>query len=99
MLDENKQVIYTDLTTNKEGIITIENLLPGKYYIQEMETLENYEVYDKYIEIELKLNEETKVTVNNLQNEKIPEIEKINTELEVEQINSSKEIILPKTGM
>ena len=64
-----------------------------------METLENYEVYDKYIEIELKLNEETKVTVNNLQNEKIPEIEKINTELEVEQINSSKEIILPKTGM
>ena len=64
-----------------------------------METLENYEVYDKYIEIELKLNEETKVTVNNLQNEEIPEIEKINTELEVEQINSSKEIILPKTGM
>ena len=64
-----------------------------------METLENYEVFDKYIEIELKLNEETKVTVNNLQNEKIPEIEKINTELEVEQINSSKEIILPKTGM
>ena len=99
LLDENKQVIYTDLTTNKEGIITIENLLPGKYYIQEMETLENYEVYDKYIEIELKLNEETKVTVNNLQNEKIPEIEKTNTELEVEQINSSKEIILPKTGM
>lgn len=99
LLDENKQVIYTDLTTNKEGIITIENLLPGKYYIQEMETLENYEVYDKYIEIELKLNEETKVTVNNLQNEEIPEIEKINTELEVEQINSSKEIILPKTGM
>ena len=99
LLDENKQVIYTDLTTNKEGIITIENLLPGKYYIQEMETLENYEVYDKYIEIELKLNEETKVTVNNLQNEEIPEIEKINTELEVEQINSTKEIILPKTGM
>ena len=99
LLDENKQVIYTDLTTNEEGIITIENLLPGKYYIQEMETLENYEVYDKYIEIELKLNEETKVTVNNLQNEEIPEIEKINTELEVEQINSSKEIILPKTGM
>ena len=25
LLDENKQVIYTDLTTNKEGIITIEN--------------------------------------------------------------------------
>ena len=99
LLDENKQVIYTDLTTNEEGIITIENLLPGKYYIQEMETLENYEVYDKYIEIELKLNEETKVTVNNLQNEEIPEIEKINTELEVEQINSTKEIILPKTGM
>ena len=48
LLDENKQVIYTDLTTNKEGIITIENLLPGKYYIQEVETLENYEVYDKY---------------------------------------------------
>lgn len=99
LLDENKKVIYADLTTNEQGIVVIENLLPGKYYVQEVSTLENYEVYDKYIEIELKLNEETKVTVNNLKNEELPSVEKINTELEVEQIKTNQEIKLPKTGM
>jgi len=85
ILDENKKVIYADLSTNNQGIITVENLLPGKYYVQEMETLEGYEVYDKLIEVNLKLNEAIKITVNNLYNTDIQKIEKINTELEVEQ--------------
>lgn len=106
ILDENKQVIYSDLVTDKDGKIIVENLLPGKYYIQEMETLEGYEVYEKLIEIDAKLNEEVKVTVNNLHKNDIPTVEKTNTELEVEQVKSetkveqNKEIIkLPKTGM
>lgn len=104
ILNENKEIVYSDLTTNAEGIITVENLLPGKYFIQETETLEGYEVYDKLIEVELKLNEETKATVNNLQTEVKPQIEKTNTELEVEQVKSKAEVtqapkILPKTGM
>ena len=106
LLNENKEVIYADLTTNEEGIIVIENLLPGKYYIHETETLEGYEVYEKLIEVDAKLNEEIEVTVNNLYSQDIPKIEKINTELEVEQvksdieINQYKETIkLPKTGI
>lgn len=115
ILDENKKVIYADLTTNNQGIITVENLLPGKYYVQEMETLEGYEVYDKLIEIEAKLNEEVKVTVNNLHNTDIQKIDKTYTEIEVEQSKTEIEvqesdikveeqekdvtIKLPKTGM
>lgn len=109
LLNQNKEVIYSNLKTNEEGKIIIENLLPGKYYIQEMETLEGYEVYDKLIEVELKLNEETKITVNNLQNNEVPKLERTNTELEVEQIKTQQEIKqeqtnytkikLPKTGM
>ena len=69
-----------------------------------METLEGYEVYDKLIEVDLKLNEETKITVNNLKNNEVVEVEKPKTELEVEQIKSEKKIErevikLPKTGM
>ena len=106
LLNENKEVIYADLTTNEEGIIVIENLLPGKYYIHETETLEGYEVYEKLIEVDAKLNEEIEVTVNNLYSQDIPKIEKINTELEVEQVKSNIEINqyketikLPKTGI
>ena len=52
----------------------------------------------------LKLNEETKITVNNLKNNEVVEVEKPKTELEVEQIKSEKKIErevikLPKTGM
>ena len=115
ILDENKEIIYADLTTNAEGLITVENLVPGKYYIQEIETLDGYEVYEKLIEIEAKLNEEIKVTVNNLHNEDIQNTEKTYTEIELEQeksetvIEQNKEIIkeeknkeiqkLPVTGM
>ena len=106
ILDENKNVVYSDLVTDEFGSIIVENLLPGKYYVQEMETLENYHVYDKLIEIELKLNEETTITVNNLHDEDIPKIEKQTSNLELEQERSEVEIKqeetvvkLPKTGM
>ena len=97
ILDQNKKIIYSDLTTNKQGVIMVENLLPGKYYVQEIETLEGYEVYDKLIEVNLKLNEEIKITVNNLYNTDIQEIEKINTELEVEQ--TKKEISIEQNNI
>ena len=109
ILDENKQVIFSDLTTDESGEIEINNLLPGKYYIKETETAPNYSTYEDMIEIDLKLNEETTATVNNLKNNNIPTKEKTNTELEVEQIETVKEvkqeqtnytkIKLPKTGM
>ena len=44
---KGKEVVFADLKTDEEGKIVIENLLPGKYYIQEIETLEGYEKYVK----------------------------------------------------
>ncbi len=57
-----------------------------------METLEGYEIYDKLIEVDLKLNEEIKITVNNLQNDEKPKLERPNTELEVEQVKTNQDL-------
>lgn len=85
ILGEDKKILFSDLTTDANGILKVENLVPGKYYIKETETVEGYEVYDKLIEVEVHLNEEVKVTVNNLHNEDIPKIETTSTEIEVGQ--------------
>lgn len=93
VLDENKNVIYTNLVTDENGKIEVENLIPGKYYIKETRTISGYEIYEDLIEADINLNEEMTVTVNNHE-EKIPEIEKTTDNKEV----TSKRI-LPVTGM
>lgn len=104
LLDKNQNKIYTDITTNKDGIATIDNLLPGIYYIRETKTLEGYQLYSKLIKVELELNEET--TVNVINSEKEPEIykEEKKTELAVKEKKSNIKVKetgpkLPKTGM
>ena len=93
VLDENKNVIYTNLETDENGRIEVENLIPGKYYIKETRTISGYEMYEDLIEVDISLNEEMTVTVNNHE-EEIPEIEKTTDNKEV----TSKRI-LPVTGM
>lgn len=104
LLDENQNEIYTEITTNEEGMAVIDNLLPGIYYIKETRTLEGYQLYSKLIKVELDLNEET--TVNVINSEEEPEVykEEKKTELAVKEEKSDikvKETIqkLPKTGM
>lgn len=104
LLDRNQNKIYTEITTNKDGIATIDNLLPGIYYIRETKTLEGYQLYSKLIKVELELNEET--TVNVINSEKEPEIykEEKKTELAVKEKKSNIKVKetgpkLPKTGM
>ena len=114
LLDENKQVLYTELTTNKEGKVTIENLIPGTYYLEETSTLNGYAVYDEQIEVNVAYNEVFTVQVTNTKEEvtiEKPEItenekEVINETKEPEKeeqkiIENSKEVVvkLPKTGM
>lgn len=83
ILDEKQNVVYTGLKTDKNGVIQIDNLLPGKYYIKETKTLDGYVMYDKLIETDLDLNE--KVTVNVINNEEIKtEVEIKESELTVE---------------
>lgn len=97
LLNKEKEVVYSDLTTDSNGTIVITNLLPGQYYVKEVETLEGYEVYDKLIKVDLKLNEEVKITVNNLHNEDIEKIEHTNTEIEVGQSKTEIEVEQNKT--
>lgn len=97
LLNQSQEVIYANLITDEQGKIVIENLLPGKYYIREVETLEGYEMYEKVIEIDLRLNEETTVKVNNLQKDEIPKNETPKTELEVDQIKNNEEVKQEKT--
>lgn len=99
ILDNNKNVIYTGLKTNKEGKIEINNLVPGIYYIKETKTLDGYEIYDKLIKVELELNEEMTINVINNEKEESIEIEKNETELTVENSSNKVTVKLPKTGM
>ena len=93
LLDENKNVLYTNLRTNSDGMITVENLIPGKYYIKETRTISGYEIYEDLIEVDVNFNEEVKVIVNNQKEDK-PTIEKT-----VDKKETSYQRILPVTGM
>ncbi len=75
LLDSNKKIVQEGLITNEKGEIMLENMIPGIYYLQETETLENYNLYTDLIEIGLDLNEEFQVTVNNTTRE-VTEIDK-----------------------
>lgn len=104
LLDKDQNKIYTEITTNKDGMAIIDNLLPGIYYVKETKTLEGYQLYSKLIKVELELNEET--TVNVINSEKEPEIykEEKKTELAVKEKKSNIKVKetgpkLPKTGM
>ena len=93
VLDENKNVIYTNLKTDENGKIIVENLIPGKYYIKETRTISGYESYEYLIEVDISLSEEMTVTGNNHE-EEIPEIEKT---IDNKEVTSKR--ILPVTGM
>lgn len=94
LLDENKKVVYTGLKSNKDGVIEISNLIPGIYYIREVNSADGYLKYEEDIKVEIKLNQQMTVTVNNKKEEK-PTIEKITNEIEVSQEVKR----LPITGM
>lgn len=93
ILNENREIVYSDLTTNQNGEITIMDLQPGKYYVEETNTLNGYEVYDELIEVNVAYNEAFTVTVTN--SKEIREIEKPRI------TQNQKDIVakLPKTGM
>ena len=65
LLDEQKNILRNILTTDENGDIILENMLPGKYFLKEIKTLDGYNLYTDYIELNLGLNEEINVVVNN----------------------------------
>lgn len=96
ILDKNGNVIYADIITNQEGVAEINGVIPGTYYIEEIESPEGYTKYEEQIKIELKFGETYTVHVNNYQK---PEEEEKDVEIENETIvTGKKEIALPRTG-
>jgi len=65
ILDENKNVIYQNLKTNKMGEILVENIVPGKYYVQEIVAKEGYIGIAEPLEIEVQYNETLEVEISN----------------------------------
>ena len=115
ILDENKQIIYANLRTDKNGEVQIKNLIPGKYYIQETSTKDGYLLDNNLIEFNVDLNEEFTITINNLF-EKVPEQEtkkeetsekvesnkeKLGKNIEITKKEETKNVVkkLPVTGM
>lgn len=93
LLDENKEILHSELTTDKEGKIIIENLAPGVYFIEETNTINGYAIYKEQIEAKVAYNEALTVKVTN--SKQTVEVEKpVVTENEKEVV-----VKLPKTGM
>lgn len=93
LLNENKEVLYSDLTTNKDGKITINSLIPGKYFIEEINTINGYAISEKEIEANVEYNESLTINVTNSKDEITIEKPKV-LEKQIEVIQK-----LPKTGM
>lgn len=93
LLDNNKEILHSELTTNEEGKIIIENLTPGTYYLEETSTVNGYAIYEEQIEANVDYNEALTITVTNSK-----EIIKVE---EPEIIENEKDVVvkLPKTGM
>ena len=97
ILDENKNVVYQGLKTDKNGKIVLENVLPGTYFIKEVNSINGYDKYEDLIDIGLTMNEEYTVTVyNNKSEEPEIEIEKIQNNKEVDDKEVEKEKISNK---
>ena len=93
LLDENKQVLYTELTTNKEGIIELPYLIPGNYYLEEIQAPKGYYGYNELIPIEIGLQEKVVIKVDNFEEPGEKEVPEEPIEKEFE---ASKK--LPRTG-
>ena len=72
--NDKNELAYTNLKTDENGEISIEGILPGKYFLEEVNSIDGYKKLENKIEFELTLNEELKITVKNPKDE--PEIKK-----------------------
>ncbi|WP_142328900.1 MSCRAMM family protein, partial [Bacillus wiedmannii] len=67
--NENGQIVGEAKTTNKDGVVTFENLVPGKYTLEETKAPEGYKAIDVTVEVNVVAN---KVAKKEVLNEKEP---------------------------
>ncbi len=92
LLDKDKKIVKENLVTNENGEIILEKMLPGLYYLQETETLENYNLYTDLLEINLELNQNFELIVTNT----LKTTNEVNKSFETTKVNPIKK--LPVTG-
>lgn len=98
LLDKDDNVLFTDLKTDSEGICSIMPLTPGTYYLKEIQAPSGYYKNDEKVEVTVRFNERTTVTVNNFE---MPEREYIEKPQDGETIEVGTKPtieILPETG-
>lgn len=111
LLDSEEEKLFEDLTTDKDGKILIENIMPGKYYIKETQNLDGYELNTEVYEVEINYGEEKEIVITNKKiippEEPVPEPEEPEKTTEIvpdipkpeETIPVKEKIkVLPKTG-
>lgn len=111
LLDSEEEKLFEDLTTDKDGKILIENIMPGKYYIKETQNLDGYELNTEVYEVEINYGEEKEIVITNKKiippEEPVPEPEEPEKITEIvpeipkpeETIPVKEKIkVLPKTG-
>ena len=100
LLNSDEEKLYEDLTTDKDGKIVIENVLPGKYYIKETESLEGYELNTEVYEVEIKYGEEKELVITNkkiiLPEEPVEEPEPIPDQEEPKKTENIPEVEKPE---
>ena len=63
--NENGQVVGEAKTTNKDGVVKFENLVPGKYTLEETKAPEGYKAVEVTVEVNVVANEVVKQEVMN----------------------------------
>ncbi|ALQ66629.1 SpaA isopeptide-forming pilin-related protein [Bacillus thuringiensis] len=63
--NENGQIVGGAKTTNKDGVATFENLVPGKYTLEETKAPEGYKAIEVTVEVNVVANEVAKREVLN----------------------------------
>ncbi|GMR67735.1 MSCRAMM family protein [Bacillus sp. MN7755] len=82
--NENGQMVGEKKTTNKDGVVTFENLVPGKYTLEETKAPEGYKAIDVTVEVNVVANEVAKQEVLN---EKVKE--EITGQLEIAKVDAN----------
>lgn len=90
LLNASNDNVFQDLETDKNGEITIESILPGTYFLKEIETKNEYKLIEEPIEINIEFDEEKEIIVEN-------ELKPVEVKEEIKEI-SKTEKTLPVTG-
>ncbi|WP_263703561.1 SpaA isopeptide-forming pilin-related protein [Bacillus thuringiensis] len=82
--NEAGQVVGETKTTNKDGVVKFENLVPGKYTLEETKAPEGYKALEVTIEVNVVANE---VVKQDVLNEKLKE--EITGQLEITKVDAN----------